>query len=258
MGLFDWFPFIRRKGYDPVQLYHTAIGSLLTTGRRRFDVLGSCFPAIRDAYSKHPQKEAHKILQKEIERYGTSTNMSLYLDGPQAVEKSATAEARESKRQKAIEKLSDSLDTFEMRINTGSRVRKRHYDDIKKGLGSSFYWSLDSRKDFAQHMTEQGWIAEVCDTEADVKIARDAQPGDIIISGDSDMLGYANIHTLWRPVSKSAILVYSLPDILKTIGFSRAQLTALAVVSKNDYQRNIKGLGPASNFGVIKKIGRLL
>ncbi|KAG9061324.1 hypothetical protein KI688_007302 [Linnemannia hyalina] len=170
--------------------------------------------------------------------------MSLYLDDPQAVEKSATAEARESKRQKAIEKLSDSLDTFEMRINTGSRVRKWQYDDIKKGLGSSFYWSLDSRKDFAQHMTEQGWIAEVCDTEADVKIARDAQSRDIIISGDSDMLGYANIHTLWRPVSKSVILVYSLPDILKTIGFTRAQLTALAVVSKNDYQRNIKGLDP--------------
>ncbi|KAF9537310.1 hypothetical protein EC957_008485 [Mortierella hygrophila] len=171
--------------------------------------------------------------------------MSLYLDGPQAVEKSATAETRDSKRQKATEKLPDSLDTFEMRINTGSRVRKRHYDDIKKSLGSSFYWSLDSRKDFAQHMTGQGWIAEVCDTEADVKIARDARPWDIIISGDSDSLGYANIHTLW-PLS---------PNILKTIGFSREQLTALAVVSKNDYQRNIKGLGPASNFGVIKKIG---
>ncbi|KAF9118651.1 hypothetical protein BG015_006557, partial [Linnemannia schmuckeri] len=103
-------------------------------------------------------------------------------------------------------------------------------------------------------MRGQEWIVVICDTEADVKVASDAQPDDIIISGDSDMLGYVNIHTLWRPVSKTVILVYFLPDMLKTIGLSRAQLTTLAVVSKNDYQRNIKGLGPASYFGVIKGI----
>jgi hypothetical protein len=183
--------------------------------------------------------------------------MSLYLDGPQAVEKSATAETRESKRLKAIEKLSGRLDIFEARIDEGSRIRKQQYINIKKDLGSSFYWSLESRLDFAEHMRGQEWIVVVCDTEADVRIARDAQPDDITISGDSDMLGYANIHTLWRPVSKSVILVYFLPDMLKTIGLSRAQLTALAVVSKNDYQGNIKGLGPASNFGVIKRLGGL-
>ncbi|KAG0277634.1 hypothetical protein BGZ96_002787 [Linnemannia gamsii] len=185
------------------------------------------------------------ILQKEIERFGKKTNMTLYIDGPQAVEKSATAETRESKRQKAIEKLSGSLDTFETRIDEGTRIRKQHYNDIKKGLGSSFYWSLDIRKEFADTCAAKSGLLR----SADVKIASDAEPGDIIISGDSDMLGYANIHTLWRPVSKSVILAYSLPDVLKTLGLSRAQLTALAVVSKNDYQRNIQGLGPASNFG---------
>ena len=82
---------------------------------------------ISDACSKHPQKEANGISQKEIERFGNSTNMSLYLDGPQAVKKSATAETRESKRQKAIEKLSNCTDTFKTRIDVGSRIRKQRY-----------------------------------------------------------------------------------------------------------------------------------
>ncbi|KAF9104163.1 hypothetical protein BGX30_009089, partial [Mortierella sp. GBA39] len=33
------------------------------------------------------------------------------------------------------------------------------------------------------------------------------------------------------------------------------QLTALAIVSRNDYQRNIYSLGPATNFGIVKSIG---
>lgn len=64
------------------------------------------------------------------------------------------------------------------------------------------------------------WVVKVCTTEADIGIAQDAQPGDIIISTNSDMLGYASIITLWQPVSQNLILVYSLPDLLATIGLS--------------------------------------
>lgn len=85
-------------------------------------------------------------MQKEVERFGKKDNITLYLDSPQSVEKSVTAETRESKRQKTIEKLSDCLDTFETRIDEGSRIRKHHYNNIKKDLSSSFYWSLDFTK----------------------------------------------------------------------------------------------------------------
>ncbi|KAI8596710.1 hypothetical protein EDD21DRAFT_419407 [Dissophora ornata] len=100
-----------------------------------------------------------------------------------------------------------------------------------------------------------GWVVKVCTTEADVAIAQGAQPGDIVISADSDMLAYASVVTLWRPVSRNLILVYSLPDLLRTIGLSRTQLAALAIVSRNDYQRNIYSLGPATNYRIIKAIG---
>ena len=94
-------------------------------------------------------------------------------------------------------------------------------------------------------------------TEADLAIAIDANPGDIIISCSSDMLAYESIVTLWRRVSKGMILVYSIPDLLSALGITCAQLTALAVVSRNDYNKNIWSLGPATNFSTIKSVDSL-
>ncbi|KAF9102364.1 hypothetical protein BGX30_009321, partial [Mortierella sp. GBA39] len=116
MGLFNWYPFIRRMGYNPVLLYTTILASLTTTGRRRFDVLGTCYRTIKDAYSNHPQDIANRILQKEVERYGNHLIMSLYIDGPQAVEKENTAKTREETRDKALDRTKKSLDTFEERL----------------------------------------------------------------------------------------------------------------------------------------------
>ncbi|KAG0272088.1 hypothetical protein BGZ96_005468, partial [Linnemannia gamsii] len=98
-----------------------------------------------------------------------------------------------------------------------SRIRKQSYIDLKKGFSLGFYWSLESRNDFVDYMRRQNWNVVFCETEADVQIARDAQPGDVIISGDSDFLGYASVFTIWRPVSKSLILVYKLPELLMSV-----------------------------------------
>ncbi|KAF9118282.1 hypothetical protein BGX30_004681 [Mortierella sp. GBA39] len=127
MVLFGRYPIIRRKGTS--QLYISIITSL-TTGRRLFDVLANCYRVIRSR---------HRILEKDIERFGTKANMRLFINGPQAVEKENTARAREETREKKLVKVKNSLDTFESRLNDDMRIRKNHYTDIKSGLPSSFY-----------------------------------------------------------------------------------------------------------------------
>jgi 5'-3' exonuclease len=77
---------------------------------------------------------------------------------------------------------------------------------------------------------------------------------DVVISADSDMLAYASTSTLWRPMSRDQFLVYKLSDVLRELGLSRAQLTALAIVSSNDYNKNIYSLGPATNYSIIKTL----
>ncbi|KAG0345652.1 hypothetical protein BGZ54_005519, partial [Gamsiella multidivaricata] len=68
------------------------------------------------------------------------------------------------------------------------------------------------------------------------------------------MMAYPSISTLWRPIARNLILVYNLKDVRRTLDFSEAQLTALAVVSGNDYGKSIYSLGAATNYSVIKAI----
>ncbi|OAQ24176.1 hypothetical protein K457DRAFT_24319 [Linnemannia elongata AG-77] len=95
MGISFWFPFIRRKGYNPALLYQSIIAKIAPDKHRRLDVLGTCYQVIRNSYSNNPPDVAHRMLEKEVRRYGSSLDMSLYIDGYQAVEKSYTAAERE-------------------------------------------------------------------------------------------------------------------------------------------------------------------
>ena len=74
MGLFGWFPFIRKRGYNPNILYNSVLPSL-TTGTRHFDVLANYFLVIWSAYANLPQDAAHRVLEKEIECFGTKNNL---------------------------------------------------------------------------------------------------------------------------------------------------------------------------------------
>ena len=74
MGLLGWFPFIRKKSYNPNLFYNSVLPSLIT-GTRHFDVLANCFLVIRSAYPNLPQDAAHKVLEREIERFGTKNNL---------------------------------------------------------------------------------------------------------------------------------------------------------------------------------------
>jgi 5'-3' exonuclease len=87
-----------------------------------------------------------------------------------------------------------------------------------------------------------------------VQIAKECQPSDVVISSDSDLLLYSSVNTVWRPVTKTKLLVYNIQDVTKTLGITRQQLTALGVVSRNDYTRIIPSLGCATNFGIVKQL----
>ncbi|KAG0090272.1 hypothetical protein BGZ93_009379, partial [Podila epicladia] len=76
----------------------------------------------------------------------------------------------------------------------------------------------------------------------------------IVISADSDMLAYASTSSLWRPISKDLFLVYGLDDVRQELALSPAQLTVLAVVSSNDYNKNTYSLGSATNYSIVKNL----
>ena len=253
MGLKGWYPFLRKKGYEPTVLHQSAMSTANNTSKRRLDFLSS-YSVIKDAYTHNTVEKAHELLEQYAMRFGTKDLLIVYIDGTQALEKAETAKVRQSIRDKAVAKCEKSLSELEHRINSNKKPRKRHFTDAKTSLAATFYWTLSMRRAFIQYMQQAGWKMRICETEADVAIARDCEPGDIVVSADSDMMAYRTVSTLWRPISKSLILVYKLEDVRRTLKFSEAQLTALAIVSGNDYGKNIYSLGAGSNYSVIKAI----
>ncbi|KAI7826597.1 hypothetical protein BC939DRAFT_114082 [Gamsiella multidivaricata] len=139
------------------------------------------------------------------------------------------------------------------RVSEGAHIRKRHFTNVDKQLTNAFRWDVEARNGLVRFLENHGWRVVQCDTEVDVKIATDTMEGDIVISGDSDFLIYHSIPVVWRPVCGGGFLEYRKNDMLSALGLETAeQLTVLGVVSTNDYNRSLYGLGCEINYKIVK------
>lgn len=219
----------------------------------RVDVLGSFFTSVRHAFTTRTADNAHMSVENAILSSGIPKTAILYIDGEQTEEKKSTQDERAEKRTTAAQQAQKVLQTLEDRLDGDRKLHKHHFSDATKIINRSFYWSLESRQDFAAYLSNNGWTVRLCPFEADVAIAAECQPDDFVVSGDSDMIAYGSIQTIIRPF-RGKFLRYDLGVVLKHLGMSREQLTALAIVSRNDYNRNISSLGPKSNYDIIKTL----
>ncbi len=259
MGIKQLFPYLKKKGYEPDLRHTLPLASTATDQPHppicRVDVLGTYFLTIRYAYIRHPPQTAHQIVEKEISKLGDDkSRLILYVDGEQAMEKQATHDAREATRTTAKAEAQKLLSELEDRVKQDLVVRKWRFVNINKAINKSFYWNLDDKASFCQHMAQRGWTVRTAATEADVAIARETQPGDVVVSRDSDMLVYGRICTLYRPVSRGRFLVYNTQEVAASLNLTRTQLTVLGAVSHNDYNRNVSSLGMSTNHKLIKEL----
>ncbi|KAK3810077.1 MAG: hypothetical protein J3Q66DRAFT_391248 [Benniella sp.] len=253
MSILGLWKFIKQKLFDPVQK-HERSDPTPTGPLRRLDLLGSLYPIIRNAYTFHPVEVAHGIVEKAIRRLVNPTNSVVYIDGAPSAEKQGTHQNRKSTREKAVAKGQQELKKLEQRVQSDSRPRKQQFLSVEKSIRQSFLWLPSARDSLAGYLESKNYTVVVCPTEADVQIARDCQPTDVVISGDSDLLLYSKINTVWRPMRRNQLLCYDVEQVVKTLGISKQQLMALGIVSRNDYTRNIPSLGCATNYGVIKNL----
>ncbi|KAF9081596.1 hypothetical protein BGX29_004390 [Mortierella sp. GBA35] len=255
MGVPRLWMLIRERGYEALLRYRLPLDPESSCRTKRVDILATFFSFLGRTYTYHDLSTAHTIFEQHLfaRRIPKLTSV-LYLDGPSPAEKRTTRELREAKRTTALQKALECINNMEERFNTGRRLRKRHFDQLYKHINAAFYWPLESRVALAQYLRANGWNVVVCESEADVAIAEDCEPGDIVISGDSDMVVYSSVGTIWRPISGGKFLVCEIADVLKHMELSRAQLTTLGVVSKNDYTSNLPRMGVATNYKIIKSL----
>lgn len=228
---------------------------LLPNAFYRFDILSCFFSTIRRIYtSTHDQHTCHIKLEQHLISYRVPKTSFLYIDGPSPDEKHATLKAREAKRALALQRAQACIGDMEARVGSHQTVRKRDFNKLFKNTRAVFYWSQESRSSLAHHLSSNGWNVVVCPSEADIAIAADCQPKDIVVSGDSDMLIYDTVETVWRPLSRGRFLVYELAAVMDHLSISRAKLTTLGIVSKNDYSSNLTRLGISTNYKIVKSL----
>ena len=260
MGCLSFWRFVAaKKRYTPVHrnphIPRTVLGG--PSNKFRVDMQGSFYSAIRYAYSNFGNIDhAHAALLKNLEkRFKDNTTAVLYFDGGPCEEKLETQKRRQEARVKTVEAADHHVNTFHQLVTSGKRIRKRHFANIHKHLSNAYRWNSTARDGLVLVLRSKGWSVVQCDTEADVGIARDTVEGDIVISGDSDLFVYESVSVLWRPQSKAGYLEYQKTGVLSALGLEFAgQLTALGVVSTNDYNHSVHGLGCETNYEIIKTI----
>ncbi|KAF8942564.1 hypothetical protein BGZ47_006358 [Haplosporangium gracile] len=249
MGLEGFYLWLRKKrGYNPTlrnpMHYHLPDDPLPTMPTIRVDVLS--FYKIREIYTKRADNKqlVHSILLEYIKKYGNPLHMlmAFYVDGAPASEKRETHLKRNEKQVKGLKNAKIAIETLSNRASQGKPLTKQMFKNVDNSLRGGCNRKLD---------------ACLCRTEADIVIAADCQPEDTVLSQDSDFFAYDSVSTIWRPVGKRdevKVLEYKRAAVLAQIGLSTTKLTALACVSRNDYNKNIPSMGLATNYSIIKDL----
>ena len=91
--------------------------------------------------------------------------------------------------------------------------------------------------------------------EADVHIGSlPLKENEVVVSGDSDLLFYTNVHDILRPLGNGNFLLYNKSDLLRLLQVTAVQWASIGIVSGNDYDKNIKGFGISTNHKLISEI----
>ncbi|KAI8598032.1 hypothetical protein EDD21DRAFT_383772 [Dissophora ornata] len=250
-GLWSW---LKKKKIEPTPGLQFKLETAKTI---HLDLLGAFFSTIVHAYSNNKADVANVILESVIAKIGNKSNLVIYIDGQQCQEKLATQNSRQMARVKAQQQAQTALDVFCERTTNGQRIKKQHFAKVRKPLRGCYRWSSEEKKACSVFLRSRGWSVIDCPAEADVEIAKVCGPGDAVASRDGDFFAYQQVQTIWRVVgfgARANVHCYHVQEVLLSLGLTRDQLTALCVVTGNDYNKNISTLGICTNYELIKDI----
>ncbi|KAI1290717.1 hypothetical protein EDD11_009077 [Mortierella claussenii] len=253
MGVKYAWPLLRKKGLVPDSQDKVSLVS--NDSNIRVGVCSTHNTPTR-YYQSNPtdMDAAHGKLEQWLLKIGDKDKMRFYIDGLPAAEKKQTHANRHQSRQKALIKAAAAVSNLQLRLAEKRRIRKPHITDADKHLLQAFHWSLEHRMLFVEYMANKGYDIVLSRTESDVFIAAECQPNDAVISGDSDLSFYKTVRVVWRLVGSYRLrrfVPFQKNAVLEALDLSSTQLTALAIVSGDDYVANIPYLAVDTNRKIL-------
>ena len=188
----------------------------------------------------------------------------LHIDGAPSVQKAQARSERQEKQGESLNKLQVSLNKVQDLLGQASQTdavsRSRKDKLVREAHTAQQLWkaarTLDNemKEMLAEELQDLGWSVCRCDGEADVCIA--GQQGPITVATtDGDFL-FLGVDTILRqdPENRSSFREFSIQDILETLDIGQEAWTAVGVVTKNDYCKNIPEHAISTNFKALQPI----
>lgn len=182
---------------------------------------------------------------------GIKKKAIIVFDGPRSLQKMDTGIKRLQKASKFIEKMQ----AFVKKSQKYTKIHKalnRIFEKLKQQA-----FQMDRTDiDFLKHsLQSKGYQVVQADFEADIYIARNADPKSAVISADGDFYFHRNIHFFIKARFdyKTTLILFEKTDILRVLGISKEQLLFLGITSGNDYSDNVKGIGINTILKALQK-----
>jgi len=228
---------------------------------------------------------AKKIFDDTLDLFPQSQSITFHMDG---YTKESEHSRRAKKRKVARQHASNNLIALEKKFEGGKWTSKALPDKLYRDLRKTYRLSNAQKQAFCEVMEEYSRaridlssdpllnatrITRVClcSTEADTCMAfcclesdgSEEPPADlsddlkdrtVVVTKDSDLIMYYEVKTVFRPnPAGSYFFRYRKDAVKQALEFTEdSQLTALAIVSKNDYSFNFAGFGLRRNGNIIR------
>ncbi|KAI7895576.1 uncharacterized protein EV154DRAFT_548235 [Mucor mucedo] len=217
------------------------------------DLLGTFYNIFKKYLCSHKRdfkgnREACLSILQEISFHFNKRRCILYLNGFDVplddYDETAKKEMRNELNKKKVVDLIKKVEASDHKVDIFKFSQAKKIEWLLK---KTFTITNEVKQAFLQVSTEQGWNTIIAPGRAVVAIARVANGKTVVVSNNSDLLfysGVASVITMYHGKFKC----HNILDILASLKISSAALTALAIISGNDYDNHVTGYEINRNY----------
>ncbi|KAF8948698.1 hypothetical protein BGZ46_005325, partial [Entomortierella lignicola] len=199
-------------------------------------------------------KRAYNAIDKILcSRFASKENVVIFIDG-QRTKEEKTTEIRLTRSRTQLLHAKKIVDEMKANVKFGKAISSAKHKRCSRYLSQSVMLTNNDCTNLFNSLKNRGWDVVLGPGEADLAIRKrfSKLPRPFaVVTGDSDLLAHHSVPVIYRPF-RGEFYEYNVDECAKALGISRLQLTALAIVSKNDYTSNPFRFCVATNLEIIK------
>ena len=225
------------------------------------DLFGAYFCSVRyNFFALNNNEWVYNAIDKFLKlRFTDKAKVEIYIDGGRTKEKEKTTKARLATAKRQLVAAEAIVSDIESKADGGETATSATHRRCSRYLLQSFILTAEHRRALTHGLKSRGWNAVMAKGEADLAIRarceelKQQNNQFAVVTSDSDLLAHQAVPMIYRPFRRG-FRQYDVDQCAVDLGLSRRQLTALAIVSRNDYSSGPFCLDIGINIEIIKEL----